>query len=273
MPVSTCILSVDMTCLKSSEAGMNIDRELFYKEFVRREDSLLRAPYQPELEFYAAIRTGDTSKMHALLHQPFADKEGLGKLSPDPLQNLKYHLVITAAITARSCIEGGMDLSLAYSLSDFYIQKIDDCRSQQEVSDLHPVLCMDYTRKMRSLRKERIHSVTIAKAVDYIYDHLHTRIKLDTLAAHTKLDPSYLSRLFKKEVGLSVSDYIRSQKIETAKNMLAYSEYTIAEIASVLAFPNQSYFSEVFRKATGMSPHVYRANTFNSIDIGKFEGS
>lgn len=251
---------------------MNIDRELFYKEFVTRESPWLRAPYQPELEFYAAIRTGDTGKVRTLLSQPFADKEGLGTLSADPLQNLKYHLVITAAITARSCIEGGMDLSYAYSLSDFYIQKIDSCKTIKEVSDLHPVLCLDYTHKMRTLRKARIHSVAVAKAVDYIYDHLHTRITLKALAQNAGLDSAYLSRLFKKELGLSVSSYIRSQKIETAKNMLAYSDYSAAEISSILAFPGQSYFSEIFRKATGMTPMQYRANMFNRIDIGSVKG-
>ncbi len=248
---------------------MNIGRELFYKEYVRRENPLLRAPYQPELEFYAAIRTGDTVKVRGLLSQPFSAKEGFGTLSTDPLQNLKYHLVITTAITARSCIEGGMDLSFAYSLSDFYIQKIDLCRTLQEVSDLHPILCLDYTRKMRNLRKAKIHSVPVAKAVDYIYDHLHTRITLNVLARYSGLSPSYLSRLFKQEVGLSVSEYIRSQKIETAKNMLAYSDYSAAQISSVLAFAGQSYFSEIFRKSTGMTPLQYRANMFNSIDIVK----
>lgn len=248
---------------------MNIDRELFYKEYVRRENHLLRATFQPELEFYAAIRTGDISKLRSLLRQPFAEKEGLGTLSQNLLQNLKYHLVITTAMTARSCIEGGMDLSFAYSLSDFYIQKIDSCRTLGEVSELHPILCLDYARKMRSLRKAKIQSVSVANAVDYIYDHLHTRITLDALSHYTELNSSYLSRLFKKEVGLSVSDYIRSQKIETAKNMLAYSDYTAAEIASVLAFPSQSYFSEVFRKATGMTPLQCRAQMFHNTGIGR----
>lgn len=248
---------------------MDIDRELFYKEYVRRENLFLRAPYQPELEFYAAIRAGDLTKTRLFLRERFADKEGLGILSADPLQNLKYHLVITTAVVARSCIEGGMDLSFAYALSDFYIQKIDRCASIDEVGELHPVICLDYARKMRSLRKTSIRSASIADAVDYIYDHLHTRITLEDIARHTGRNPSYLSRLFAKEVGLSVSDYIRSQKVETAKNMLAYSDYSAAQIASVLAFPSQSYFTEIFRKATGMTPLGYRTHRFRSTGIGE----
>lgn len=248
---------------------MSLHKELVYKEFAQRENDILRAPYNPELEFYDAIKSGNLKKVRELCLEPLMDKAGLGTLSLNPLQNMKFHFVITTALVARYCIEGGMELSAAYSLSDFYIQKADSCKTAKAVSDLHPVMCEDYTKRMRSLRKKKICSKQIAECLDYIYDHLHTRITIDTLAAHVHLSPAYLSKLFKKETGSTISSYILSTKIETAQNMLTYSNYSISQIASTLAFPNQSYFAENFRKQTGTTPSQYRSNALRSTTLGK----
>lgn len=244
---------------------MDINRELFYKEFVRRESNILRAPYDPELEFYSIIKSGDMKKTRELCKYSLHEKTGLGTLSEDPLQNLKYHFVITAAMVARYCIKGGMGVSVAFSLSDFYIQKADRCKTPKEVSDLHKVMCLDYAKRMKNLQKEKICSRHVANCIDYIHDHLHTRITAAFLAKFVDLDPSYLSRLFKKETGMSISEYIMFKKIETAQNMLAYSKYSPSQISSILAFPSQSYFTEIFRRHTGTTPLKYRMGARHEI--------
>ncbi len=246
---------------------MDIQKELFYREFVQRENNVLRAAYDPELEFYAYIKMGDVKKVRELCKQTLAEKEGLGVLSENPLQNMKYHFVITTAMVARFCIEGGMEVSVAYSLSDFYIQKADWARTIREIEELHPVMALDYTKRMKDLGKYKICAKPIAECVDYIYENLHTRITVEELADFVKLTPSYLSRLFKKETGCTVSDYIQEQKVHTAQNMLSYSEYSLSEIASILAFSSQSYFTEVFRKRTGMTPAKYRVLHFRSVGM------
>lgn len=246
---------------------MNLKRELVYREFVQREEEMFRAPYLPELEFYCAIKSGDIPKVREMCKESLLDKKGLGTLSPDPLRNIKYHFVVTTAMAARYCIEGGMDMAESYSLSDFYIQKADGCSGPEEVARLHPVMCEDYAKRMHDLRRQKIGSRQIALCLDYIYDHLHTRITVADLARLAGLNPSYLSRLFKKETGSSISHYIESKKIETAQNMLKYSDYSPAMISSTLAFSSQSYFTERFRMHTGMTPSKYRAQYFRSTGI------
>ena len=245
----------------------NIKKELSYREFVHRESDLSRAPYDPELEFYSLIRLGDEKRVKELCQQKLMDKPGLGILSDNPLTNLRYHFVITTAMVARYCIQGGMEVALAYSLSDFYIQKADKSSSPQEVSALHPVMCLDYTRRMKTLRKSKICSRPVSVCMDYIYDHLHTRITLDTLAKQVNLSPSYLSRLFHRETGMTISDYIQQKKIETAQNMLLYSSYSPADIAAILAFPSQSYFTEIFHQKTGTTPVKYRSTHFHNLEL------
>ena len=80
----------------------------------------------------------------------------------------------------------------------------------------------------------------------------------------TNLSAPYFSRLFKKETGYSVSSYILAKKLETAKSMLASSSYSIAEISASLAFPSQSYFTNVLKKDCGLTPKEYRSKNRDS---------
>lgn len=233
-------------------------REFACREFIRRGEGVSRAPYRPELSFYNTVKAGDVEAVRRLCGEDFAQKEGFGCLSDDPLQNLRYHFAITAAILARTCIDGGMELSLAYSLSDYFIRRVDTAADAASVSALHTAMCLDYAERMKQLRRENVVSRHVITCIDYIDEHLHTRITLDRLSVLTGLSRSYLSRLFRQETGRCVSGYILDKKLETAESMLAFSDYSTAEIAGLLAFPSQSYFTEVFRRRTGLTPLQFR---------------
>lgn len=235
------------------------NKNLLYRDYLRREDMFVRAPYNPEVEFYSCIMNGDIAEVERLTKESLLGKrEGWGILSVNELQNIKYHFVITTAVIARYCISAGLPYETAYNLSDRYIMAADKCKTAEAVASLHKPMCMDYAKRMRSLQKHTIHSIHIVKCIDYIYDRLHTRITVKELAEYCNLSESYLSKLFKKETGKSISDYITDMKIRAAGNMLLYSDYPISEISSILAFPSQSYFTKVFKKIHSVTPLEYR---------------
>ena len=240
-------------------------KKISYHEFLHREYGFFRAPLAPEMDFYGTIRSGNLRKVRTLLNEPFHMKKGLGILSEDHLQNLKYHLTITTALVARFCISGGLSQSEAYSLSDYYIRLADEASTPEEITEIHNEMCIHYTKQMQNLERSTVTSKAVRTAINYIYEHLHTRITLETLASVTNLSAPYLSRLFRKETGFSVSSYILNKKIETAKSMLVSSGYSIAEISASLAFPSQSYFTNVLKKDCGMTPKQYRSSNADQI--------
>ena len=138
-------------------------------------------------------------------------------LSDDPIQSLKYHLVVTAGVLARYCIEGGMEHARAYEISDYYIRKADKALTGKEVADLNSKMCMDYTVQMEKQHKQFVYSKQVVKSIDYIYSHLHCRITIPEIASYVKLNENYFSKLFSKEVGIPVSRYIMKRKIEAAE--------------------------------------------------------
>jgi YesN/AraC family two-component response regulator len=94
--------------------------------------------------------------------------------------------------------------------------------------------------------------------MDYIYEHLHEKITVSQLAKNAGLNSTYLSKLFIKETGENISDFITKAKVTTAENMLKFSEFSYLEIALSLGFSSQSYFISTFKKVSGMTPKEYR---------------
>lgn len=234
---------------------MQARKQIEYQEYLNRENEVFHAPYEEEFRFYHAVRQGDLSQVEKLLDaKPLHKKEGMGTLAKSYVQSLKYHFAISAAMVARYCIEGGMAHETAYLLSDYYIGKADLCGSGEQISALLREMMTDYTGRMAELRLKGAYTKKIRQCVEYIYKNLHTPIRLPELARITGISPSQLSKQFKKEVGVSVSSYILARKLETARNMLLYSEYSISEISAVFAFSSQSHFTQAFRKYYGETP-------------------
>ncbi|MGN0574400.1 MAG: helix-turn-helix transcriptional regulator [Ruminococcus sp.] len=230
--------------------------DLTYTEFYSRENDISHAPVEKELNFYECIKHGDCEAVKNCF-TPLGG-EGFGVLSEDSLQNLKYHLVITIAFITRFCVEGGMERETAYNLSDIYIRQADKAKNSDEINSLHWNAVMDYTDRMSRLPKEHVYSRPILKCFDYVYRHLNEKILLEDIAMELKLTPSYISRLFHQETGMTLNRYITKKRVETAGQMLLYSEYNAADIANFLSFSSHSRFIEVFKKETGYTPQKYR---------------
>ena len=195
----------------------------------------------------------------------FGNPEGMGVLSDNPLTNIKYHFVVATGMIARYCIEYGMEMEQAFHLSDFYIKKMDRCTAIPEVIDIHTQMCLDYMGKMRLLRNEKALSKPIQECIQYIYVKTNEKIELEEMAQSVGLSKNYLYRLFHKEVGISITDYIHTQKIQKAQNLLKYCDYSYIEIANYLGFSSQSHFIDVFRKYTGVTPKKYRDKYYHTM--------
>lgn len=223
---------------------------------VNRTDDFERAPLDREVAFYNSICLGNIELVNTF-RAPLAC-EGCGILSENPLRNLKYHFAISAAMIARYCINSGMPPEESYSLSDFYIMKADKCKTEAEIRRAHNEMIDCYTRNMRRVRNSGVYSKQVVRAIDYISEHLHSRILIKEASEHLKLSTAYLSRLFKSETGISFSDYICKAKVEEAANLLLFSEYSDLEISSLFCFSSQSHFIKVFKKYIGVTPKEYK---------------
>lgn len=98
----------------------------------------------------------------------------------------------------------------------------------------------------------------VASVKRYIREHLSENMSRELLADTVYFTSDYLSHLFKKETGYSLTNYIIHERIEKAKVLLAQNKLSIREVAAACGFDNVSYFSRQFRSMTGMTPREYR---------------
>jgi two-component system response regulator YesN len=97
----------------------------------------------------------------------------------------------------------------------------------------------------------------VERIVQYLDEHLHEDIGHDVLAAKYRMHPGYLSRLFKQEMGETLSEYLLRIRIEKAAQLLKEGHYKIGEISTMVGYSASSYFSIMFKKYTGYSPREY----------------
>ncbi|WP_159882155.1 response regulator transcription factor [Paenibacillus puerhi] len=95
----------------------------------------------------------------------------------------------------------------------------------------------------------------------YVKEHMAEEMTREDIASFVHFNPAYLSRMFKKESGISLFDYILQQRVEKAKQLLAESPLKISEIAEMTGYGNFSHFTKMFKKVTGQTPQEYRKQT------------
>jgi two-component system response regulator YesN len=84
------------------------------------------------------------------------------------------------------------------------------------------------------------------------------KVTLDEVAACVYLSPSYFSKVFKQEMEMSFNTYLNYIRIEMSKKLLSDPSIAIVDISNLVGFEDQSYFSKVFKKMTGLSPKKFR---------------
>lgn len=223
--------------------------------FERREAVQPHMSYAQEKERYRVIREGRTDLLEAVLK--LLPDGTAGILSKDALRNQKNMLIAAVTTFTRSAMDGGLPEELAYAMSDSYILKGEECTSAQELDQIYNRAFREFTCAV-ARKKNRHYSMKMEAALHYITIHLHEKITLESVASAVGISPCHLSRIFKKETGISIVDYVQKERVEAAKHMLACTDDTLAAISQYLYFSTQSYFIRIFKKYTGMTPGQYR---------------
>ncbi|MCM8711538.1 response regulator [Clostridium sp. SYSU_GA19001] len=93
---------------------------------------------------------------------------------------------------------------------------------------------------------------------DYISKNLEKELSRNEIAESVHLNQEYLSRLFKKETGIALIDYIISERVKVSKELLIKTNIPVSIIASKVGYSNFSHFSKIFKRETGLTPLEYR---------------
>ncbi|MCM1174977.1 MAG: helix-turn-helix domain-containing protein [Blautia sp.] len=232
-------------------------REKVHRVFYAlRESAVIHNPYDQELREQESIRTGDLEALHRSFAESYVGKTGT--LSPDPLRNAKNLIIVIITLASRSAIAGGMLPEIAFSMSDAFIQRVEELKNQGEVLALGRQAEIEYCTAVRDLSFDAGRSTLVTRCKALIIQELYSRLSVKELARRLEISPDYLSRLFVREEGIKLTDYITREKINAAKRHLAYTDDTYDTLAFSLGFSSQSHFGQAFKKWMGVTPRQYR---------------
>lgn len=222
------------------------------------ENGIERLNYSYEESFREAIRNGN---IELLSIRRFADQiydGNVGIVARDNFKQLEYMTVSSITIATRELIDAGINPLLAYSLSDIYLQKLEKCKTKEEILTLQEKAMIDFSKHIQKKAKEKRSFDYIEKCKAYIIQHINKKICITDIAKEIPINASYLSRRFSEEEGMTIQQYIIKEKLNAASNMLKYSDYDISTIANYLGFSSQSNMGRMFKKVYGLSPNEYR---------------
>ena len=140
------------------------------------------------------------------------------------------------------------------ALSDSYVR---DMEIHQNLSSLLTQIMKDCWNP--EITKPNYYSNSNTEMLrSYLSEHYMEKISLDELSSTFFLSKFYLTKLFKEQYGVTISEYILDQRIHHAKELLRFSNKSLDEIASECGFYDLPYFSRKFKKAEGITPSAYR---------------
>ncbi|OLS40912.1 response regulator [Bacillus sp. MRMR6] len=152
--------------------------------------------------------------------------------------------------------------ALQFFRSDHPIESIhNEVLEIQFLSELKMWL-MDYFRTITSFVNQvydQTRRKEIIDAFKYVSMNIEKKISLDEVSSYLYLNPSYFSRLFKKEVGETFVEYVTKMKINRAKELLEQTAESVGKICERLGYDNQSYFIKIFKNYVGVTPIEYRS--------------
>jgi len=202
------------------------------------------------------VRRGDSAALKSWLAS--APAVHGGTIAGDQLRQLKNLFIVTATLSSRAAIRGGMNENDAFALSDGYIRRAELLTSYAKIMNLQYNMLLEYTEQVEKLHHGQHPTKLASQAADYVRRHLNEPVTVEAMAAEFYMSRPYLSARFRKETGQTLTDYILTEKTEEAKRLLRYSDKTAAAIGAYLGFSSTAHFSRVFKKYAGLTPREYR---------------
>lgn len=218
---------------------------------------MMEQRYQYENEMMDAVEHGQYRKLGTFV-SAFGDTL-FEKRVADPLRNAKNYCIIMNTLLRKAAQKANVHPLYLDSLSSSFAMKIEQLSSPADTHEFMSDMFSSYCRLVRK-HSMKNYSQTVQKTILIIEADLSANLTLSSLALAQKVSPGYLSTIFKRETGKTVTEYIAEKRIRRASQLLATTHLQIQTVALHCGIMDVQYFSKLFKKKTGKTPKEYRAS-------------
>lgn len=212
-----------------------------------------------ETKILESILSGNTKKS-SQIYRDFFIQNNFFKLSElSELRSIKNHTISLLSIVCHNVKIQGVSPYSSKSMLDKSITIIDKAPSVDDIYNISESMIIAFsTQTLTGVTKFTSENPTIRRALNYIHDNLGENISLEDVASYVHLSKYYFCTQFKKEMKMSFIDYLNYTRIEKSKFFLCHSDKSILDIAILLGFSSQEYFTCVFKKYEKSTPNKFR---------------
>jgi len=196
-------------------------------------------------------------------------KNGLPHMLDDPLMEWKFYLVglltyITYFLNDSGVVENYYDHSRVEFTKEVY-----NAQSVEQCEEILRKIARFFSE--RDQEPERTLSPLVRKIITDVDTDLKEPLTLQYFSEKLEVNGSYLSNLFRRETGKTITQYVTDQRLKHAENLLRYTNKPVRSVAAEVGIGDAQYFSRLFRKKTGMKPTEYRRKYQSAADTGQPE--
>ena len=202
------------------------------------------------------VRRGDTAALKRWLSEAPAIRGGT--IAPNQLRQLRNTFIVAVTLASRAAIRGGMREDDAFTLSDGYIRRVELLTDHGKILNLQYNMILEFTEQVEKLHRGRHPTKLATDAANYVRQHLSEPVSTEKMAEAFYLSRPYLSAKFRRDTGMTLTDFILNEKTEEAKRLLRWSDKSASAIGAYLGFSSHGHFIRVFKKYAGLTPNEYR---------------
>lgn len=211
----------------------------------------LEERYAYENELMEIVSRGLTNRAEVMMAN--VSKLNYQQRHADPLRNMKNYCIICNTILRKAAQNGGVHPLYLDRMSGDFARTIENTPNLEACSALIGKMIRSYCRLVRT-HAGKHYSAIVDRTLAYINDNLSGDLSLTDLAGIMKVSPGYLSAIFRREKGETLTAYITESRMKTARQLLRTTHLQVQTIAQLCGYSDPNYFARHFRKHFGVTP-------------------
>ena len=216
---------------------------------------LMEARYEAENRLMYAVSHGHTHQAQMMISH--ANEHVMEQRTMDSLRNIKNYGIVLNVLLRKAAEEGSVHPLHIDQLSSTMARRLEQLRSPAEALKLFSTMVHKYCLLVKN-HSMKNYSQLVQHVILRIDADLTTDLSLKSHADFLNVNPSYLSTLFKRETGMTLTDYVNRQRVEHGIFLLNATDMQIQTIAQYCGIPDVNYFTKTFKKFIGKTPKEYR---------------
>ncbi len=225
------------------------------EDFSGRDIEIMEQRYSYEDEIMRAISQGNSHKAEMMISS--FSQLAFDERTPDKLRNMKNYCIIMNTLFRKAAQKGGVHPLHLDKVSSSLAKEIEGIQTLSKVRVFMPEILKSYCSLVKNQAMGNYCDL-VKKTILKIESDVSRELSLKKLAEEASVNPAYLSQLFKKETGKTITQYIISARMRLAKELLSETSLQVQTIAQHCGIFDLHYFCRIFKRETGKTPMQYR---------------